>query len=153
MLYPVVANRMASFHNVISKNIDSSSFYAQEALRTAPKFKLYEEEATANMLLFYSFKGRKAYEQALKHAFAALRIFQKIEDATSINYMNMNICSLYYANNEMQLAFLLRQLKHLTGLSPIQYLLEIRLDKARTYLENRDYKTVAQVAAHVGRSF
>lgn len=45
---------------------------------------------------------------------------------------------------------LLRQLKRLTGLSPIQYLQEIRLDEARRLLENRIYDSIAQVASKVG---
>lgn len=45
---------------------------------------------------------------------------------------------------------LLRQLKRLTGLSPIQYLQEIRLDEARRLLENRRYDSIAQLASKVG---
>ncbi|MBK9339125.1 MAG: helix-turn-helix domain-containing protein [Lewinellaceae bacterium] len=45
---------------------------------------------------------------------------------------------------------LLRQLKRLTGLPPIQYLLEVRLIEARRLLENRVFDSVAQVASRVG---
>jgi signal transduction histidine kinase/DNA-binding response OmpR family regulator len=45
---------------------------------------------------------------------------------------------------------LLRQLKRLTGLSPVQYLQEMRLDKARQLLEERSGNTLAKVAAEVG---
>ena len=45
---------------------------------------------------------------------------------------------------------LLRQLKRLTGLSPIQYLQEVRLDEARRLLENRACDSIAQVASKVG---
>ena len=44
----------------------------------------------------------------------------------------------------------LRQLKRLTGLSPIQYLQEVRLAEARRLLENRAYNSIAQVASKVG---
>ena len=47
---------------------------------------------------------------------------------------------------------LLRQLKRLTGLSPLQYLLEVRLSEARRLLENRLYNSIAQVASQVGYS-
>ncbi|MBL7775855.1 MAG: response regulator, partial [Saprospiraceae bacterium] len=47
---------------------------------------------------------------------------------------------------------LLRQLKRLTGLTPQQYLQEIRFDAARQLLENRTYDTVTRVAAEVGYS-
>ena len=45
---------------------------------------------------------------------------------------------------------LLRQLKRLTGLSPIQYIQEVRLNEARLLLENRSYSSIAQVASKVG---
>ncbi len=45
-----------------------------------------------------------------------------------------------------------RKLKQLTGLSPIQYLREIRLKHARQLLENRTYSTVSEVAYAVGFS-
>jgi DNA-binding response OmpR family regulator len=45
---------------------------------------------------------------------------------------------------------LLRQLKRLTGLTPMQYLLEMRLDQARHMLESGTYRSVGRVAAEVG---
>ena len=45
---------------------------------------------------------------------------------------------------------LLRQLKRLTGFSPMQYLQEIRLDEARRLLENRTSDSIAQIASKVG---
>jgi|GEM_PF-1616722 len=45
---------------------------------------------------------------------------------------------------------LLRQLKRLTGLTPGQYLQEVRLDEARRLLENQGNTSVALVAAKVG---
>ncbi|MCB9273991.1 MAG: response regulator [Lewinellaceae bacterium] len=45
---------------------------------------------------------------------------------------------------------LLRQLKRLTGLSPVQYLHEMRFDEARLLLENRTYNSIAKVAYEVG---
>jgi YesN/AraC family two-component response regulator len=45
---------------------------------------------------------------------------------------------------------LLRLLKRLTGLSPLQYLQEVRLNEARRLLENRRYDSIAQVASMVG---
>ena len=40
---------------------------------------------------------------------------------------------------------LLRQLKSLTGLSPVKYIQETRLAKARTFLENHTYKSISRV--------
>lgn len=45
---------------------------------------------------------------------------------------------------------LLRQLKRLTGLSPIQYLQEVRLSEARRLLENRACDSIATIASKVG---
>jgi len=45
---------------------------------------------------------------------------------------------------------LLRQVKRLTGLSPSQYINEIRLDKARQLLENNTHNSITQVALGVG---
>lgn len=47
---------------------------------------------------------------------------------------------------------LLRQLKRMTGLTPVQYLLEVRLAEARHLLETRGCDTVAEVADRVGYS-
>lgn len=45
---------------------------------------------------------------------------------------------------------LLRQVKRLTGLSPIQYLKAVRLQEARTLLEQQKYSSVSRVADLVG---
>lgn len=45
---------------------------------------------------------------------------------------------------------LLRQLKRLTGLTPNQFIQEVRLNEARYLLENRQYDSIAQVAIKVG---
>jgi len=45
---------------------------------------------------------------------------------------------------------LLRQLKRLTGLSPLQYVQEVRLNEAWRLLETRRYNSIAQVASRVG---
>ncbi len=47
---------------------------------------------------------------------------------------------------------LLRQLKRLTGLTPVKYLQEMRLDAARRLLEERTFNSVARVAREVGYS-
>jgi signal transduction histidine kinase/DNA-binding response OmpR family regulator len=45
---------------------------------------------------------------------------------------------------------LLRQLKRLTGLSPLQYVQDVRLQKARRLLEDRTFISIGQVAIHIG---
>ena len=45
---------------------------------------------------------------------------------------------------------LLRRLKSLTGLTPVQYIREVKLQKARVLLQGRAYPTVSEVAYAVG---
>ncbi|HKK79103.1 MAG TPA: ATP-binding protein [Phaeodactylibacter sp.] len=45
---------------------------------------------------------------------------------------------------------LLRQVSRITGLTPNQYLTEVRLQAARELLEQRTYRTIARVASAVG---
>jgi signal transduction histidine kinase/DNA-binding response OmpR family regulator len=61
----------------------------------------------------------------------------------------LSVSSLAY-QFAMSESTLLRQLKRLTGLSPQQYIQEVRLNEARHMLEIRRYSSIAQVAAKVG---
>ena len=61
----------------------------------------------------------------------------------------LSVSSLAY-EFAMSESTLLRQLKRLTGLTPLQYIQEVRLCEARKFLENRTYGSVAQVASKVG---
>lgn len=61
----------------------------------------------------------------------------------------LSVSSLAY-EFAMSESTLLRQLKRLTGLTPLQYIQEVRLSEARKLLENRTYNSVAQVASKVG---
>lgn len=62
-----------------------------------------------------------------------------------------SITSLAYDLNlsERQLR---RKIKTKTGLTPSQYFRTIKLDKAREYLENKSYETIAEVAYKIGFS-
>ncbi|MEM6380708.1 MAG: helix-turn-helix domain-containing protein, partial [Bacteroidota bacterium] len=52
----------------------------------------------------------------------------------------------------MSKSSLFRQVKGLTGLSPAQYIKEVRLEKALRLLENNRYNSIAKVAYEVGYS-
>ncbi|MEZ4942078.1 MAG: response regulator [Saprospiraceae bacterium] len=71
-------------------------------------------------------------------------------------YVQKNIASHLLTVPALALEFamsestLLRQLKRLTGLTPQQYLQEIRLDIAREMLESRQYNSIAVIASTVG---
>ncbi|MCF8244253.1 MAG: response regulator [Saprospiraceae bacterium] len=63
--------------------------------------------------------------------------------------LNIPFLAFEFAMSE---STLLRQLKRLTGLSPVQYLQEVRLDHARLLLENRSYDSISKVADKAGYS-
>lgn len=66
--------------------------------------------------------------------------------------LSSDLLSVPYLSDEfaMSKSTLLRQLKRLTGLSPNQYLTEVRLDEARRLLENRSLDSISAVAHKVG---
>ncbi|MBK8877836.1 MAG: response regulator [Haliscomenobacter sp.] len=77
-----------------------------------------------------------------------LKDFEKhVQENLASDLLNVPELARHFLMSESSL---LRQLKRLTGLSPIQYLQEIRLAKARYFLENRSYDSVAKVASLVG---
>ncbi len=65
----------------------------------------------------------------------------------SSDILSVSLLAQQFAMSE---STLLRQLKRLTGLTPVQYIQEIRLDQARHLLENRTYDSIAKVASEVG---
>ncbi len=79
---------------------------------------------------------------------AWLENFEKhIRDNLASDIMSIPALSETFSMSE---STMLRQLKRLTGLSPVQYLQEIRLDKARLLLEKGTHDSVATVASQVG---
>ncbi|TNE57811.1 MAG: response regulator [Bacteroidetes bacterium] len=70
-----------------------------------------------------------------------------IQQHFSDDILSVSLLAHTFAMSE---STLLRQLKRLTGLTPAQYLQEIRLDIARQLLENRVYDSVTRVASEVG---
>lgn len=65
----------------------------------------------------------------------------------SSDILNVPAMAAEFAMSE---STLLRQVKKLTGLTPSQYINEIRLDKARQFLENNTYNSIAKVGYEVG---
>jgi signal transduction histidine kinase/DNA-binding response OmpR family regulator len=70
-----------------------------------------------------------------------------VQQHLSSNILSVPLLADAFAMSE---STLLRQLKRLTGLTPMQYLLEMRLDQARRMLESGTYRSVGRVAAEVG---
>jgi len=67
-------------------------------------------------------------------------------------HLSSDLLSVVELSHEfaMSESTLLRQLKRLTGLTPMQYLQEVRLTEARRLLESRLYSSIAQLASKVG---
>ncbi len=61
--------------------------------------------------------------------------------------LNVSEVAEYFAMSE---STLLRQLKRLVGVSPMQYIQEVRLNQARIFLEIGQYDTITKVALKVG---
>ncbi len=61
--------------------------------------------------------------------------------------LSVPVLAAHFAMSE---STLLRQLKRVVGLTPVQYLQEVRLSNARQLLENKSYRTVAEISAAVG---
>ncbi len=69
-----------------------------------------------------------------------------------LKHINSDILTLSYLSNEcaMSPSTLQRHLKKLTGLTATKYIQEHRLNFARELLQNRKYRTIAQVAYNSG---
>ncbi|MEL7221392.1 MAG: helix-turn-helix domain-containing protein, partial [Bacteroidota bacterium] len=71
-------------------------------------------------------------------------------------YIIQNISSDLLSVNKLSKVFnmsestLLRQLKRITGLTPNKYIQEIRLNHAKALLLAQTYRTISEVAHHVG---
>ena len=63
--------------------------------------------------------------------------------------LNMAQLSHEFAMSESSL---LRQIKRLSGLTPSKYIQEIRLNKSKQLMENKNFKTISDIATQVGFS-
>ncbi len=101
-IYPHFAIRMSSWQRIFGRK-DSALYFAREALRTAPKFNLDLETAIGHMLM-NMLLPESAVSERLEHSFAAVRLYEKIEDYTGCSYMLGAISSLYFQKNAFQKA-------------------------------------------------
>jgi len=119
-----------------------------------------EEELVARIdnLLCYQEARKKVTltdDQSSKKSVILSKVDQKwlasfeayIRENIASDLLSVSIMAGEFAMSE---STLLRQLKGLTGLSPRQYLQEVRLNEARRLLENGAYRSIAQVAEVVG---
>jgi signal transduction histidine kinase/CheY-like chemotaxis protein/AraC-like DNA-binding protein len=97
-IYPSYAIRIASWHRIFGDR-DSSMYYVQEALRTAPMFGKNLEEANGHMLAGILLRDSLP-ELMLKHSFDGLRLYYKIEDYVGCGYMYTGIAEYYYRDKK-----------------------------------------------------
>ncbi len=92
-VYPYFAIRMSSWQRIYGDR-DSALYYAQEALRTAPRSRLELEEAVGHMLM-NMLLPKEAFDDRLNHCTSAVRLYEKIEDYTGCSYMYEAITNIY----------------------------------------------------------
>ncbi len=118
-----------------------------------------EEELKAridNLLQYHKARQAEAGSDDAKEQGAGLSALDRDWLETYEQYIRMHLTDDTLTVPGMAYAFamsestLLRQLKRLTGLSPQQYLLEMRLQEARNLLENRACHSIREVASQVG---
>jgi signal transduction histidine kinase/DNA-binding response OmpR family regulator len=93
--YPLYAMRRCSYYRVLTGQLDSARFYAQEVLRTAPAHNLVLEEAWGHMLMaFLTIRDKDS--QYLMHFQKASKLFEKIDDYTGLSYVQHNLANWYF---------------------------------------------------------
>lgn len=118
-----------------------------------------EEELLArvsNLITNYRERTKTALETTEEEKFAGVTgedrtWLEELETFTQQNAGNFNLTADMMAD-EMALSRtqLFRKIKQLTGLTPTQYVQEVRFSQARSLLEDKAYSTVKAVAYEVG---
>lgn len=101
-LYPRYAIRTSSYHRLFN-DLDSAIFYAQEVLRTAPEFGLFNEEAVGHLLVGLLIH-KSSYREAIDHLKQAGDTWKKVEDYSGYSAVLSNISSILLENNHTRLA-------------------------------------------------
>ncbi|MEQ1745596.1 MAG: ATP-binding protein [Saprospiraceae bacterium] len=101
-IYPNFAVRMSSWQRIYGDK-DSSLYFAREALRTAPLFRLELEEAIGHMLMNMLLPGA-AVDERLRHSLAAVRLYEKLEDYTGCSYMYGAVADIHFQKRNLRLA-------------------------------------------------
>ncbi len=99
--YPLYAMRRCSYYRVLTGQLDSARFYAQEVLRTAPAHNLILEEAWGHMLMaFLTIRDKDS--QYLMHFQKASKLFEKIDDYTGLSYVQYNLAEWYFQSGNLK---------------------------------------------------
>ncbi len=100
-LYPRFAVRISSYHRIYD-NRDSSIFYAEEVLRTAPIYEEHNHEAVGHMLL--GMLKSQDYKKSVELFQKAGNTFTAIGDFAGASYIHNNLMRLHFENQAFDLA-------------------------------------------------
>ena len=95
-LYPLFSIRYSSYHRIFG-NQDTALYYANEVLRTAPKFNKIAEEGVGHMLLGM-LVPRIPKRTRLMHYTKSAEIFKEIDDHAGYSYMIGSVAGWHYEN-------------------------------------------------------
>lgn len=101
--YPRFAIRMASYHRIMSKQLDSALYYAEQVIQTASQFNQFDNIGTGHMLMGLIL-SKSDDETAIPYYQKAGDIFKHLGNFTGYGYMQNNLSRLYLRANEAELA-------------------------------------------------
>ena len=101
-LYTRYAIRISSYHRIFGER-DSSLYFAQEVIRTAPLYGLKEEGAVGNLLMGLLL-SKTSYKEAAKNYIAAGEVWKEVGDYSGYGATQVNLSKLYLRNNQFEKA-------------------------------------------------
>jgi len=101
-LYTRYAIRISSYHRIFGER-DSSLYFANEVIRTAPLYGL-DEEGAVGYLLMGLLLSKTSYKEAAKHYIAAGEVWKKGGDYSGYGATQGNLSRLYLRNNQPEKA-------------------------------------------------
>ena len=95
------------------------------------------------ILISRSIESRKTFSDATEKEISLAMYYIRNNYGSEINI------DKYAESRNISVCWFIRCFKHITGQTPLQYLLSLRISNAQNLLENTDY-TIAEVAESVG---
>lgn len=143
-LYPRYSIRISSYHRIFN-NADSTLFYANEVLRTAPKYGQYELEAVGHLLTAMMLSNDNK-EQAIKHYSAAGRYWKKTRDYSGYAGVMNNLAGIYTSKGDFEKALIYND----SSLLGAQLATEIGVDSKHLFYYS--YKKRANLLKELGEA-
>lgn len=137
-LYPRYCIRTSSYYRIFIGNRDSVIYYANEVLRTAPKYNFMEEHAVGHLLLGMSYSN-KDNQKAIFHYKAAGRQWYSVEDFSGYGAVMGNIASLYLRDGNFKKAYIYNDSSLYAAVKASS------LGNNEEWMFSRGYKTKAEI--------